>query len=63
MTCNQMLVKVSIFILIIISLRRQDKPVAHEVNNRRFGDSAAHILGVVMEVISKDLPTLFQVIL
>ena len=62
MTCNQLLVKVSIFILIIISLRQQDKPVAHEVSHWRFGDSAAHILGVVMEVLLEDLPTLFQVI-
>ena len=63
MTCNQLLVKISIFVLIIIILRQQDKPVAHEVSNRRIGDSAAHILGVVMEVLSEDLPTLFQVIL
>ena len=62
MMCNQLLVKISIFILIIIILRQQDKPVAHEVSNRRLGDSAAHILGVVMEVLSEDLPTLFQVI-
>ena len=31
MTCNQLLVKISIFILIIIILRQRDKPVAHEV--------------------------------
>ena len=60
--CNQLLVKVSIFILVIIILRQRDKPVTHEVSNRRLGDGAAHILGVVMEVLSEDLPTLFQVI-
>ena len=63
MTCNQLMVKISIFILIIIILRQRYKPVAHEVRNWRLGDSAAHILGVVMEVLSEDLPTLFQVIL
>ena len=62
MTCNQLLVKVSIFVLIIIILRQRDKPVAHEVSNRRLGDSTAQILGVVMEALSEDLPTLFQVI-
>ena len=62
MTCNQLLFKISIFILIVIILRQQDKPAAHEVSNRRLGDSAVHILGVVMEVLSEDLPTLFQVI-
>ena len=62
MTCNQLLVKISIFILVIIILRQQDNLVAHEVSNWRLGDSAAHILSVVMEVLSKDLPTLFQVI-
>ena len=61
--CNQLLVKVSIFILIVIILSQRDEPVAHEVSNRRLGDGAAHILGVVMEFLSKDLPTLFQVIL
>ena len=64
MTCNQMLVKISIFILIliIIILRQRDKTVAHEVSTWRLGDSATQILGVVMEVLSEDLPTLFQVI-
>ena len=62
MTCNQLLVKISIFIHIIIILRQWDKPVAHEVRKWCLGDSAAHILGVVMEVLSEDLPTLFQVI-
>ena len=61
-TCNQLLVKVSIFILVVIILRKRDEPVAHEVSNRRLGDDAAHILGVIMEVLSEDLPTLFQVI-
>ena len=58
-TCNQLLVKVSILILIIISLRQQGNTVAHEASNRRFGDSDTHILGVVMEFLSEDLPTLF----
>ena len=62
MTCNQLLVKVSIFILIIIILRQRDKPVVHEVSNQLFGDSADNILGVVMEVLSEDLPNLFWVI-
>ena len=62
MTYNQLLVKVSIFILVVIIIRQRDKPVTHEVSNRRLGDGAAHILGVVMEVLSEDLPTLFQVI-
>ena len=62
-TCNQLLVKVSIFILVVIILRQRDEPVAHEVSNRRLGDGAAHIIGVVMEVLSEELPTLFQVIL
>ena len=62
MTCNQLLVKVSIFILVVIILRQQDKPITHEVSNWRLGDGAAHVLGVVMEVLSEDLPTLFQVI-
>ena len=62
MMCNQLLVKVSIFILVVIILRQQDEPVAHEVSNWRLGDGAAHILGVVMEVLSEDLPTIFQVI-
>ena len=61
-TCNQLLVKVSIFILVVIILIQQDDPVAHEVSNRRLGDGAAHILVVFMEVLSEDLPTLFQVI-
>ena len=56
-TCNQLLVKVSIFIL-----RQRDEPFAHEVSNRHLGDGAAHILGVVMEVLSENLSTLFQVI-
>ena len=63
MTCNQLLAKISIFILIIIILRKRDKPVAHEVSNWLIGDSAAHILGLVMKVLLEDLPTLFQVIL
>ena len=62
MTCNQLLVKISIFILIIVSPRQRDKPVAHEVKNQHLGDRAAHILGVVMEVLLEDLPTLFQFI-
>ena len=62
-TCNQLLVKVSIFILVVIILRQWDESVAHEVKNQRLGDGAAHILGVVMEGLSEDLPTLFQVIL
>ena len=62
MTNNQLLVKIIIFILIIIILRQWDKPVAHEVSNWRLGDSAAHIFGVVMEVLSEDLPNPFQVI-
>ena len=33
MTCNQLLVKISILILLIIILRQWDKPVAHEVRN------------------------------
>ena len=57
MMWNQLLVKISIFILIIIILRQEDKPVAHEVSNQGLGDSAAQILGVVMEVLSEDLPT------
>ena len=61
-TCNQLLIKVSIFILIVIILRKQDEPVAHEVGNRCLGYGAAHILGVVMEVLSEELPTPFQVI-
>ena len=61
-TCNQLLIKVGIFILVVFILRQQDEPVAHEVSNRRLGDGAAHILGVVMEVLSEDLPTLLQVI-
>ena len=61
-TYNQLLVKVSIFILVVVILRKQDDPVAHEVSNRRVGDSAVHILRVVMKVLSEDLPTLFQVI-
>ena len=61
-TCNQLLIKVSIFILVVTILRQQDDPAAHEVSNRRLGDGAAHILGVVMKVLSEDLPTLFQVI-
>ena len=62
-TCNQLLIKVSIFILVFIILRQRDEPVAHEVSNRRLGDGAAHILGVFMEVLYEDLPTPFQVIL
>ena len=62
MTCNQLLVKVSIFILIVIILRQPDAPVAHEVRNWCLGDSDAHILCVIMEVLSEDLPTPFQVI-
>ena len=61
-TCNQLLVKVSIFILFVIILRQQDEPVAHELSNQRLGDGAAHILSVIMEVLSEDLPTLFQVV-
>ena len=61
-TCNQLLVKISILILVFIILRQPDEPVVHEVSNWRLGDGAAHILGVVMEVLSEDLPTLFQVI-
>ena len=60
---NQLLVKVSILILVIIILRQQDDPVVHEVSNWRLGDGAAHILGVIMEVLPEDLPNLFQVIL
>ena len=41
MTCNQLLVKISIFILIIIILMQRDKPVVNEVRNWRLGDSAA----------------------
>ena len=59
-TCNKLLIKVSIFILVVIILRQQDEPFAHEINNWRLGDGAAHILGVVMEVLSEDLPTLFS---
>ena len=55
--------EVSIFILGVIILRQQGEPVAHEVSNWRLGDGTAHILGVVMEVLSEDLPTLFRVIL
>ena len=62
-TCNQLLIKIGIFILFVIILRQRDELVANEVSNRRLGDGAAHILGVVMEFLSKDLPTLFQVIL
>ena len=61
-TCNQLLVKVSIVILVVVILRQRDEPVAHEVSNLRLGDGAAHILCVVTEVLSEDLPTLFQVI-
>ena len=61
-TCNQLLVKVSIFVLVVIILRQRDEPVVHEVSNRRLGDGAAHILGVVMEVLSEDLSTPFQVV-
>ena len=61
-TCNQRMVKVSIFILVVIILRQQDEPVAHELINRLLDESAAHILGVIMKVLSEDLPTLFQVI-
>ena len=61
-TFNQMLIKISIFILVVIILRQQGEPVAHEVSNLRLGDGAAHILCVVTEVLSEDLPTLFQVI-
>ena len=59
---NQLLIKVSIFILIVIILMQRDEPVVHEVSNRRLDDGAAYILSVVMEVLSEDLPTLFQVI-
>ena len=59
---NQLLIKVIILILVVIILRQQDELVAHEVSNRRLGDGATHILGVVMKVLSEDLPTLFQVI-
>ena len=59
---NQLLVKVSIFILVVIILSQRDEPVAHEVSNRRLGDGAAHILRVVMKILSEDLPTLFQVL-
>ena len=61
-TCNKLLIKVSIFILVVIILRQQDEPFAHEVSNRRLGDGAANILGVIMEVLSEDLLTLFQFI-
>ena len=61
-TCNQLLVKVSIFILVVIILRQRYEPVAHEVSNRRLGDGVVHSLGVIMEVLSEDLPTIFQVI-
>ena len=61
-TCNQLLVKVSIFILVVIILRQRYEPVAHELSNRRLGDGAAHIIGLIMEILSEDLPTLFQVI-
>ena len=54
---NQLLVKVIILILVVIILRQMDELVAHEASNRRLGDGAVHILGVVMEVLS-----LFQVI-
>ena len=60
--CNQLMIEVGIFILVVIILRQRDEPVAHEVSNRRLGDGAAHILGVVMGVLSEDLPTLLQVI-
>ena len=62
MACNKMLVKVSILIRVLLILRQMDELVAHEVSNRRLGDGAAHILGVVMEVLSEVLLTLFQVI-
>ena len=62
LACNQLLVKVSIFILVVIIFRQRDEPVANEVSNRRLGDGAAHILVVVMEFLSEGLPTLFQVI-
>ena len=51
MTCNQLLVKVSILILVVIILSQRDEPFAHELSNRRLGDNAAHILGVLMEVL------------
>ena len=60
--CNQLMIKVGIFILVVIILRQRDEPVAHEVINQRLGDGAAHILGVVMEVLLEDLRTLFQII-
>ena len=47
-TCNQLLIKVSIFILVVIIRRKQDEPDAHELSNWCLGDSAAHILGVVI---------------
>ena len=62
MMCNQLLVKISIFILVVIILRQPYKPVAYEESNWLLGDSAAHILGVVMEVLLEDLPNLFQFI-
>ena len=61
-TCNQLLVKVGIFILVVIILRQRDEPLAHEVSNQRLGDGDTHILCVVMKVLSEDLTTLFQVI-
>ena len=61
--CDQLLVKVSIFILVVIILRQWDEPVAHEVSNRGLGDGAVHILGVIIIVLSEDHPTLFQLIL
>ena len=61
-TCNKLLIKVGIFILVVFILSQWDEPVAHEVSNRRLGDGAAHILGVVMKVLSEDLRTLLQVI-
>ena len=61
-TCNQLLVKVSILILVVIILSQLDDLIAHEVSNWRLGDGTVQILGVVMEFLSQDLPTLFQVI-
>ena len=60
--CNQLLVKVSIFILVVIILRQWDELVVHEVSNLRLYDGAAHILGVIMEVLLEEPSTLFQVI-
>ena len=61
-TCNQLLAKVSILIHVVIILKQRDESVTHEVSNQRLGDGAAHILGVVMKVLSEDLTTLFKVI-